>query len=156
MHRFPRRSIDLEIAGGYPSDQVDCQRWNAGTWWISLQQELRCGHQGISLMLGAMLINAILMGIYSLWVSIFVNYVWCADYEYKKSPYIARDSTCAPNEYGGLGLKNLECRNDACMVKLVWAVAIKKDIMWVNWVHGHYLKHVNWWSYKPGQDVCWY
>jgi len=92
-----------------------------------------------------MLINAVLMGIYGFWAFICVlckelikqvpalckNYLWGADYEYKKSPYVAWDSTCTPKKYGGLGVKNLECWNDACMAKLVWAVAMKKDIMWV-------------------------
>jgi len=36
--------------------------------------------------------------------------------------------------------RNLAAWNTASIAKLVWMVALKKDIMWVKWVHGKYLK----------------
>ena len=46
--------------------------------------------------------------------------------------------------------------NHACIVKLVWAVAIKKDLLWVRWVYGRYLKTIQWWDFKPPTDAYWY
>ena len=37
--------------------------------------------------------------------------------------------------------------NKASVAKLVWCVALKKDMLWVNWVHEKYLKQNDWWSY---------
>lgn len=40
----------------------------------------------------------------------------------------------------GLGLKDLFAWNKATIAKLVWAIAKKKDVLWVKWVHARYLK----------------
>jgi len=55
----------------------------------------------------------------------------------------------------GLGLKNLEVWNQACVAKLVWAIAMKKDLFWVRWIHGRYLKTQQW-DFKAPSDACWY
>jgi len=39
---------------------------------------------------------------------------------------------------------------------LVWAVAKKKDVLWVNWVYERYIEDKNWWEYKPPHDSSWY
>ena len=44
----------------------------------------------------------------------------------------------------------------ACIAKLVWAIAQKKDTLWVKWVHERYLKGRNWWEYTPKSDTSWY
>ena len=36
--------------------------------------------------------------------------------------------------------EELDIVNQASIAKLVWAVATKKDNLWVKWVHGKYLK----------------
>ncbi|KAJ8429299.1 hypothetical protein Cgig2_027668 [Carnegiea gigantea] len=47
-------------------------------------------------------------------------------------------------------------RDWASIAKLVWMVALKKNIMWVKWVHGKYLKQKDWWDYQPPPDCSWY
>ncbi|KAJ8420803.1 hypothetical protein Cgig2_011602 [Carnegiea gigantea] len=67
------------------------------------------------------------------------NYLWTGSVDYKRIPYISRNTMCSPKKYGGLGLKNLAAWNKACIAciaKLVWFIAMKKDILWVKWVHG--------------------
>ena len=46
--------------------------------------------------------------------------------------------------------------NQASIAKLVWAVATKKDNLWVKWVHEKYLKTQDWWTYHPPPDCSWY
>jgi len=33
---------------------------------------------------------------------------------------------------------------------------MKKDVLWVKWVHGRYLKDKAWWNYHPPADCSWY
>jgi len=51
--------------------------------------------------------------------------------EYKKAPYVAWDTICKPKNQRGLGIKNLNLWNQACIAKLIWAIAKKKDNLWV-------------------------
>jgi len=46
--------------------------------------------------------------------------------------------------------------NVACIAKLVWAIAKKKDSLWVQWVHGRYIKGRDWWEYSSKGDSSWY
>jgi len=99
------------------------------------------------------LTNSVLMGIFNFRANIFIilqgmireveklcrNYLWGADDTYKKVPFVARDDVCKPKKHGGLGLKNMEAWNQACIAKLVWAVA-KKEILWVKWVHMRHIR----------------
>ena len=64
--------------------------------------------------------------------------------------------TCQPKKFGGMGIRNIEAWNKPSIEKLIWAVAIKKDLLWVRWVHGTYLAKTNWWDYTPRDDICWY
>ena len=73
---------------------------------------------------------------------------------YKKVPYVSWEETCIPKKYGGLGIINMEAWNYANIAKLVWVVSLKKDLLWVKWVHGRYLSKSSWWEYQPKQDVC--
>ena len=76
--------------------------------------------------------------------------------DYQKSPYISWTKTCTPRKYGGIGLKNLGAWNKACIAKIVWAITLKKDCLWVKWVHGRYLKQKEWGGYKAPFDYSWY
>jgi len=65
---------------------------------------------------------------------------------------VAWHSSCLEKKYGGLGLKDLAAWNAAIKAKLDWAVAKKKDLLWVKWVHGRYLRSKTWWEYTPKPD----
>ena len=55
-----------------------------------------------------------------------------------------------------MGLKNLAAWNKASIAKLVWCVALKKDILWVKWVHGNYFKQQDWWDYHAPSNCSWH
>ena len=69
---------------------------------------------------------------------------------------MAWETVCLPRKKGGLGVKNLDLWNAACIAKLVWAISMKKDILWVRWVYGRYIKGRDWWGYTPKGDSSWY
>ena len=107
---------------------------------------------------------------FSFWASIFIlpqeaidqmnqicrNYLWGGMVDYKRNPFISWKATCMSRKYGGLGLRNLGVWNKACIAKIVWAIADKKDLLWVRWVHGRYLKGQDWWDYQAPPDCSWY
>ncbi|KAJ8429362.1 LOW QUALITY PROTEIN: hypothetical protein Cgig2_033194 [Carnegiea gigantea] len=55
-----------------------------------------------------------------------------------------------------LGRQNLDAWNKASVAKLVWCVALKKDKLWVRWVHEKYLKQQSWWDYHHPPDCSWH
>jgi len=63
---------------------------------------------------------------------------------------------CLPKKYGGLGLKNVQLWNTTCIVKLLWQITRKKDMLWIKWIHSRYLKTHEFWSYPPPSECSWY
>lgn len=57
---------------------------------------------------------------------------------------------------GGLGLKNFQTWNIACVAKLLWHIESKKDALWIKWVHSKYLKGKDIWDYEAPADCSWY
>lgn len=55
-----------------------------------------------------------------------------------------------PKESGGLGLRNLHMWNKALLCKLLWNIHIKKDSLWIKWVHHFYFRDI--WSYTTKRD----
>ncbi|XP_057250742.1 uncharacterized protein LOC130591438 [Beta vulgaris subsp. vulgaris] len=66
------------------------------------------------------------------------------------------DSVCCSKKEGGLGIKNVLIWNQATLGRYVWAIALKKDNLWVRWVHEQYVKEENWWEYNHPQQCSWY
>jgi len=75
--------------------------------------------------------------------------------EYTRVPHISWKNTCQEKKYGGIRLKDFANWNKATIAKLVWALSKKKDVLWVRWVRGRYLKGKEWWEYKPLPDCSW-
>ncbi|KAJ8426825.1 hypothetical protein Cgig2_022606 [Carnegiea gigantea] len=118
----------------------------------------------------AVLINNVLFGMLTNWASIFIlpsqvidklsriyrNYLWEGSADSRRIPHVAWHQVYLPKTQGGLGLKDYNAWNKALIGKLVWAVAHKKDILWVKWIHGRYMKNQVWWDYSPSPDSSWY
>ena len=76
--------------------------------------------------------------------------------DYQRAPYVSWDTLYTPKTKGGLSVKNLNMWNMACIVKLVWAIAKKKDSLWFQWIHERYLRGKEIWDYTPKGDTSWY
>lgn len=63
---------------------------------------------------------------------------------------------CIPKKEGGLGVRDTLIWNPAALGKYVWAIATKKNNMWIRWVHGVYVEEEEWREYKPPQHYSWY
>jgi len=71
---------------------------------------------------------------------LYKNYLWGGRADYQRSPLISWHTTCTPRKYEGMGLKNLGAWNKACIAKIIWFIAMKKDILWVKQMNEKYLK----------------
>lgn len=116
------------------------------------------------------LINNVLFGVISFWCRLFIipnsvmqkiqaicrNFLWGAKAHYSKTPLVNWEDVCKPKQAGGLGFKNLSYWNMACIQRLIWDIASKKDILWVKWIHNKYLKRDNIWNISVKSDFCYY
>jgi len=117
-----------------------------------------------------MLINTVVFGMFNYWAFIFIlpieavskitqlcrNYLWGGAAEFKRLPYVSWQRACLPKAQDGVGTRNLAAWNKALIAKLIWAVAEKKEILWVKWVHGRCLKAKAWWDFTLAPDSSWY
>lgn len=106
------------------------------------------------------LIRAVIQGIVSFWMQNFAlpttvrdhvtrlcrKFLWGND----SSP-VAWDDLCLPKKEGGLGLHHLPCWNSAFLARIMWNIHLKRDSLWVKWVHAIYLKGSNFWNWVPGK-----
>ncbi|XP_060210228.1 uncharacterized protein LOC132637097 [Lycium barbarum] len=85
------------------------------------------------------------------------EFLWGAFEEKRKIALVAWDKICMPKKNGGINIKGCSKWNIASVGKLLWQVASKKDILWVKWVNGIYLKsEENIWEHIPPGDCSWY
>lgn len=54
---------------------------------------------------------------------------------------MAWETVCLPKSAGGLNLLNLRMWNQAAICKLLWALSMKKEKLWITWVHSYYIKN---------------
>ncbi|XP_062093575.1 uncharacterized protein LOC133799589 [Humulus lupulus] len=88
--------------------------------------------------------------------SICRNFLWKGGAEFRSSGLVSWEDMCKAKKTRGLGLRKIKEWNIAAMGKYVWAVAIKKDSLWVKWIHAVYIKDTNWWNYKAPNTSSWY
>lgn len=58
-----------------------------------------------------------------------------------KKALISGEKVCLPEATSGLNIINLELWNNATVTKYLWAIAMKKDSIWIRWVHNVYIKN---------------
>ncbi|KAL9266995.1 hypothetical protein AKJ16_DCAP17272, partial [Drosera capensis] len=68
---------------------------------------------------------------------------------------VAWDVVCSSKSVGGLGLRDLHKWNLAMLSKQSWAVALKKDSLWIKWVHEVYLKDSGKWEVGLSTSSSW-
>lgn len=53
---------------------------------------------------------------------------------------VSWSSVCVPKKEGGLGFKRLKEWNRASMLRNLWALCNKEDILWEKWIHSYVIK----------------
>ncbi|XP_020254147.1 uncharacterized protein LOC109831221 [Asparagus officinalis] len=110
------------------------------------------------------MIKSVILGIQTFW---FSNYILptkilekidrlCSAFLWgQKIHLISWDSVCLNKKKEGLGLFSAKVWNQASAVKLLWMIHQKKDILWIKWIHGHYLKNSNVWQVQQRVNDSW-
>ncbi|XP_062118799.1 uncharacterized protein LOC133832476 [Humulus lupulus] len=83
-------------------------------------------------------------------------FLWKGLAESQGPGLVAWNSVCTPKAAGGLGFRKISEWNFASLGKYVWAIASKKDNLWVKWIHSIYLKKEDWWEYSVQPNCSWY
>ncbi|XP_062104371.1 uncharacterized protein LOC133815564 [Humulus lupulus] len=83
-------------------------------------------------------------------------FLWTGQASSTRPGRIAWDLVCNSKNSGGLGFKDSSDWNIAAIGKYIWAIAEKKDNLWVKWVHHVYIKQVDWWDYIAPVSSSWY
>ncbi|XP_062075984.1 uncharacterized protein LOC133780125 [Humulus lupulus] len=116
------------------------------------------------------LVNLVLLSIHTYWAQIMVlpskilqqinticrNFLWKGMAESNSSGQVSWDVVCRPKAEGGLGFRRIKEWNEAAIGKYVWAVASKKDSLWVRWIHAVYIGDGDWCDYKALNGSSWY
>ncbi|XP_019239266.1 PREDICTED: uncharacterized protein LOC109219285 [Nicotiana attenuata] len=67
-------------------------------------------------------------------------FLWTGNYSPSKRTLIARERICMPTSAGGLNVISFEWWNRAAICKMMWAIHVKKDALWIKWIHAIYIK----------------
>ncbi|GKC11881.1 hypothetical protein Tco_1008663 [Tanacetum coccineum] len=68
---------------------------------------------------------------------------------------VAWDVVCLPKDEGGIGVKHLDLFNKALMSSHVWKLLVRKDSLWVKWIHTYKIKHRNFWDIPCRGNMTW-
>ncbi|XP_020253929.1 uncharacterized protein LOC109830994 [Asparagus officinalis] len=110
------------------------------------------------------LIKSTILGIQTYWIS---NYILpfkaqekidklCSDFLWgHKIHLISWNTICQSKKNGGLGLFSAKAWNFAAATKLLWMIHLKKDWLWIKWIHGNYLQNLNIWQIQSKVNDSW-
>ncbi|XP_019226868.1 PREDICTED: uncharacterized protein LOC109208247 [Nicotiana attenuata] len=99
--------------------------------------------------------KSVLFGIQTYWSQIFLlptkimkmieticrTFLWTGSTDCSRKALITRDKICQPRATGGLNVINMKIWNKAALLKHLWALAMKKDTLWIKWAHSYYIKN---------------
>ncbi|XP_020266158.1 uncharacterized protein LOC109841616 [Asparagus officinalis] len=110
------------------------------------------------------LIKSVILGIQTYWLS---NYIlpmkglekidrMCSEFLWGHKFHLVNwESVCQRKEQGGLGIFSSKLWNYAGATKLLWMIYLKKDLLWIKWIHGNYLKNQSIWVVQSKVNDSW-
>ncbi|XP_058733186.1 uncharacterized protein LOC131604785 [Vicia villosa] len=81
-------------------------------------------------------------------------FIWAGKEESKKSP-MAWKIVCTPVRKGGLNIINLDVWNQIAVLKCLWNISMKRDNLWVRWVHAYFLKKKSLHDAQVNSNTTW-
>ncbi|KAL3646608.1 hypothetical protein CASFOL_009575 [Castilleja foliolosa] len=74
-------------------------------------------------------------------------------YQRKTTALVSWAGVCLPKTEGGLGFRDLKSWNTSLLAKCFWDIHLKKDSLWVKWVHSIFLRgDKSVWDWKTFRD----
>lgn len=118
----------------------------------------------------ALLINSVLWQMHTFWASVFMlpkgvivevaklcrQFLWGRKENGRIVALVSWEDICRSKKQGGLNLKDPVIWNEAFLGKQVWELAMKKDNLWVKWLHGVYLCRDGIWEANAPSNSSWH
>ncbi|XP_030477894.1 uncharacterized protein LOC115694932 [Cannabis sativa] len=118
----------------------------------------------------SVLINSVLLSIHMYWSQVLIlpkkvikeiesicrSFLWSGRSTMNGPGNIAWEQLCKSKKAGGIGFQDIAKWNQVAIAKHVWAIATKKDNLWVKWVHNVYIEDEDWWGYEAPIHSSWY
>lgn len=73
----------------------------------------------------------------------------------KSMKTIAWTNICMPTDLGGVGIKSVVDMADAMILRQVWGIASKRQLLWCSWVCPKYIKEKIFWDPKISAKCSW-
>lgn len=74
------------------------------------------------------------------------GFLWCQGELKWAQTKVPWDIVCLPREYGGLGIRNLAMLNMALMASNFRSILMRKESLWVRWIHSYRLQGKSIWT----------
>ncbi|GKC04069.1 hypothetical protein Tco_0995679 [Tanacetum coccineum] len=68
---------------------------------------------------------------------------------------VAWNVVCLPMDEGGLGIRRLNDFNKALMTTQVWKLLVRKELLWVEWIHVYKLRGRSFWDIPYRGNLTW-
>ncbi|XP_019263748.1 PREDICTED: uncharacterized protein LOC109241462 [Nicotiana attenuata] len=115
------------------------------------------------------LIKSVLFVIQTYWAQVFLlpkkimkmieticrTFLWTGSNAISRKALIAWDKICQPKTTGGLNIINMRVWNKAAIIKQLWALAMKKDALWIKWTHSYYIKNKDIAEINTSRTTAW-
>ncbi|KAL9688359.1 hypothetical protein QQ045_032780 [Rhodiola kirilowii] len=82
------------------------------------------------------------------------NFLWFGASSGKKN-LVSWKTVTKSKEQGGLGIKNVAVFKKALMLKQIWDLCLKKDSMWIRWLHMYFFNSMNFWEVEEKAHHSW-
>lgn len=63
------------------------------------------------------------------------TFLWTGKTDISRLALVAWEKVCLPKAAEGLNIVDIEVWNKATVMKMFWNLALKKDVLWIKWVH---------------------
>ncbi|XP_020262978.1 uncharacterized protein LOC109838956 [Asparagus officinalis] len=115
------------------------------------------------------IIKSIILGIQIYWTSCYIlpikvlqkvdelcrDFLWGKKDKIRKISLVSWSKTCTGTIYGGLGIFSSIIWNYASAMKILWDIHSNKECLWIKWIQGTYLKHMDIWQVEIKNSDSW-
>ena len=106
------------------------------------------------------LLKTVIYGMVQFWINVFPlpatvinqiistcrNFLWTSNTTKSTFALVAWNRVCLPKKEGGLSLFDVKARNKSFLTRHLWNIHLKKDSIWIQWVHHYYLLTYSIWT----------
>ncbi|XP_020259105.1 uncharacterized protein LOC109835548 [Asparagus officinalis] len=138
---------------------------------ISNQIQLWSKSKNLSYAGKLQVIKSVILGVQIYWTSCYIllvcvlqkiddicrDFLWGRTEHSQKPSLIAWGKICCDKKSGGLGIFSARLWNLAAALKNIWYIHLNKELLWIKWIHGKYLKNGDIWlvNAKSGDSWLW-